>query len=511
MPRLPERLLSDNGPEFVSEAFKEVLRKYGIQHTFTTPLHPASNGAVERLNRTICEMLRCNVERTDCWDEIIPKVVIDYNHSSHATIGSSPSEFLLTVQHQLEGDAAVPDEEVTWKKAHNSFVPFSPGDFVLKKVNPKGHCTINKITPRFTGPWRIASVNPNKVTYLLENERGDRSRAHHTQLRPFVEQPSYLREDGQSKPFESFDVGPPLSQYETDDESDSQHDEETRGAMPQRRVMRSTPSRVMRPTHLRRTDVPTPPLPLIRTPLHRPGILKEPSGIQVETPANVLAHPLDQGSCDRSASVKDFMIYLSEQDEILSSIENSLSISGVDMTNPHESNMGITHSSPVSQSSSRSPATAESPHHVLRRTYAVSPVPNLRYGMFTPNHSGEQSASEYEPLFTQATVNEHSSNDSVSAPRTTWVEIASRRVCQQQSRLSTIRDAILTLSASSSSGSLESPEPAFASTPERPIVVELPAAPFHMYRLRSRGIVPDQPNVPDGPLKYRLRRELNRR
>ena len=50
----PSTILSDNGPEFRSECFKEMLAEYVIEHVFTTPYKPSSNGAV--VFRRTCEL-----------------------------------------------------------------------------------------------------------------------------------------------------------------------------------------------------------------------------------------------------------------------------------------------------------------------------------------------------------------------------------------------------------------------------------------------------------------------
>ena len=62
LPGKPQRLLTDNGSEFASEVFNNVLNLYGIKHSYSSPYKPACNGAVERANRTISELLRCLVE-----------------------------------------------------------------------------------------------------------------------------------------------------------------------------------------------------------------------------------------------------------------------------------------------------------------------------------------------------------------------------------------------------------------------------------------------------------------
>ena len=56
--RVPRRMLTDNGSEFIGPQFQELLRTMNIQHLKTTPLTPAANGEVERMNRTIQELLR---------------------------------------------------------------------------------------------------------------------------------------------------------------------------------------------------------------------------------------------------------------------------------------------------------------------------------------------------------------------------------------------------------------------------------------------------------------------
>ena len=45
---LPEILVTNNSPSFVSREFEEFLHRNGIKHKTTDPYHPASNGLAER-------------------------------------------------------------------------------------------------------------------------------------------------------------------------------------------------------------------------------------------------------------------------------------------------------------------------------------------------------------------------------------------------------------------------------------------------------------------------------
>ena len=50
---------SDQGPNSESRMFKEVCDLLNIVKTKTTPYCPSANGQVERMNRTILQILRC--------------------------------------------------------------------------------------------------------------------------------------------------------------------------------------------------------------------------------------------------------------------------------------------------------------------------------------------------------------------------------------------------------------------------------------------------------------------
>ncbi|GFU52859.1 retrovirus-related Pol polyprotein from transposon 412 [Trichonephila clavipes] len=54
---VPLQLHSDQGRNFVSAVLKGVCELLGIDKTKTTPLHPQSDGMVERFNRTILNNL----------------------------------------------------------------------------------------------------------------------------------------------------------------------------------------------------------------------------------------------------------------------------------------------------------------------------------------------------------------------------------------------------------------------------------------------------------------------
>ena len=52
-PGVTPRIISDNGPQFISKDFKEYIKLSGMTHVRTTPYYPQSNGKVERVQKTI--------------------------------------------------------------------------------------------------------------------------------------------------------------------------------------------------------------------------------------------------------------------------------------------------------------------------------------------------------------------------------------------------------------------------------------------------------------------------
>ena len=95
-------VLSDNGPEFRGAPFKELLRRYGIEASYSIPYRPQTNGAVERLNRTVKEKLATVCHRdTHHWDKEVYKVMAQYNRMPHRETGKAPSSFFTDVATEL--------------------------------------------------------------------------------------------------------------------------------------------------------------------------------------------------------------------------------------------------------------------------------------------------------------------------------------------------------------------------------------------------------------------------
>lgn len=92
----PLEIHTDQGSNFQSQLFSDVCRLFRITKTRTTPYHPSSNGQVERLNRTILQMIRCYVDSNQKnWDEDLPMLLAAYRSTPHQGTQLIPNKLML--------------------------------------------------------------------------------------------------------------------------------------------------------------------------------------------------------------------------------------------------------------------------------------------------------------------------------------------------------------------------------------------------------------------------------
>ena len=101
-PDVTPRIISDNGKQFLSRDFKELIRIHGLTHVRTSPDYPQSNGKLERWHKTIkSECIRkktpLSIEDTK---SIVEQYVAEYNEVRlHSAIG------YITPKDMLDGKA----------------------------------------------------------------------------------------------------------------------------------------------------------------------------------------------------------------------------------------------------------------------------------------------------------------------------------------------------------------------------------------------------------------------
>ena len=77
----PEKITSDNGPQFTSVTFTKWLKDKGIAHARTTPYHPQANGIVERLHRTLTSVIAKTIACKGDWASAYMDDVVIFSSS----------------------------------------------------------------------------------------------------------------------------------------------------------------------------------------------------------------------------------------------------------------------------------------------------------------------------------------------------------------------------------------------------------------------------------------------
>lgn len=102
---VPAEIHTDQGRNFESELFSELMQLLGVKKTRTTASHPQSDGQVERQHQTIINYLAKYISQDQRdWDQWIPMFLLAYRSSKHETTGMTPAELCFARDLRLPVD-----------------------------------------------------------------------------------------------------------------------------------------------------------------------------------------------------------------------------------------------------------------------------------------------------------------------------------------------------------------------------------------------------------------------
>jgi hypothetical protein len=93
---LPKIMQSDNGPEFVNDIIRALVKLTGIDHRLISPYNPRSDGKVERCIGTVMSIIKKLLHGTTTyWPLFVPFAQLSFNHKIATLTGSSPFSLMF--------------------------------------------------------------------------------------------------------------------------------------------------------------------------------------------------------------------------------------------------------------------------------------------------------------------------------------------------------------------------------------------------------------------------------
>ncbi|EGT58928.1 hypothetical protein CAEBREN_19301 [Caenorhabditis brenneri] len=190
----PKLLVTDQGTNFMSQKFKELLQSLNCQHNQSTAYHHEANGQVERANQTLETMIR-QMKDSENWDKELQTIIHAYNSSKNATTEVEPFKVIhghqarsplknslpeqtlaeTPLKHMQRMEGKMPKinkecEEKIRKKTEKQRelhdrkktikdVEIKIGDQVLIRKHPR-----SKISSQFIGPFKVIDVKDPNIT-----------------------------------------------------------------------------------------------------------------------------------------------------------------------------------------------------------------------------------------------------------------------------------------------------------------------------------------------------------
>lgn len=209
---VPEELLSDRGPNFLSELVREVCKLLGVKKINTSGYHPQCDGLVEKFNSTLINMIAKSAEsRAHDWDRHLPYLLFSYRVSVQDSTKESPFFLLYGRDPRVPTETALSQPRTAymvdlddyktefvcnlsdaWKIAQENIKvaqtrqksqydkkskesTYKVGDRVMTYMPSEVQGKSWKLARPFHGPYRIISLTPTNAEIRLVDKPTDPS------------------------------------------------------------------------------------------------------------------------------------------------------------------------------------------------------------------------------------------------------------------------------------------------------------------------------------------------
>ena len=245
---LPSKVISDLGPQFVSNLFSSLMEYLEIQVTHSLPYFHQTTGMVERLNQSL-EQIICHYTTTNPlnWDEYIPMALFALRTSVHSSTSQTPFFMTYLRDPLLPYDKFLspfrlryfPEEDYLQRLMMESQIAFhKTKEFMMdqatkrrtlydKNVNPQRFTegqvvyvrdlapkpgTMSKLNAPFKGPYRITKqLSPRRYEVIpIYKPSGRPKEVHHDHMRKgYLREPLPLQADLETSSYPPVDPDKP--------------------------------------------------------------------------------------------------------------------------------------------------------------------------------------------------------------------------------------------------------------------------------------------------------------
>jgi Chromo (CHRromatin Organisation MOdifier) domain len=212
---LPDKMISDRGPQFAAKAFRAMLSRLGVNLVLSMAYHPQTDRTTEQVNQEIEAYLAiyCH-SHPETWKKNLATLEFTHNNWRHANQpktsfaiiqGESPKALPLTYENtkfpliddKVKQMMADRDEALAAYKLartrmadrrRNMFIPFTVGQKVWLDTRNMKTNYHKKMAPKQKGPFKVEEVL-GPVTYWLKlpNTWKIHNVFHAVLLKPYVE------------------------------------------------------------------------------------------------------------------------------------------------------------------------------------------------------------------------------------------------------------------------------------------------------------------------------------
>ena len=201
----PQTITTDQGRQFESQIFHCLANICGIHISRTTPHHPAANGLVERLHRTMKAAIMCHANEQ--WTDTLPLVLLGIRTAYKEDLQSStaelvygeplriPGELLVAATQQVEPSTFIHQLRQHMNRLRSTPASHhaSPGTFVHKDLAKCTHVFLRQdgvgrsLQPPYSGPHQVAARTDKTFTTVV--------RGRHTTVSTDRVKPAYFIQD----------------------------------------------------------------------------------------------------------------------------------------------------------------------------------------------------------------------------------------------------------------------------------------------------------------------------